>query len=112
MTDKKPTHRSWSEVKRDAIASGKTTQERLDRARERAVAELRAYRLAEIRKEQSTTQRELAEAMNVSQGRVSQIESGRLETSELGTLRSYVEALGGSLRIVADFGDRELTIID
>jgi hypothetical protein len=31
---------------------------------------------------------------------------------ELGTLRSYVEALGGSLRIVADFGDRELTIID
>jgi hypothetical protein len=30
---------------------------------------------------------------------------------ELGTLRSYVEALGG-LRIVADFGDRELTIID
>ena len=31
---------------------------------------------------------------------------------ELGTLHSYVEALGGSLRIVADFGDRELTIID
>jgi hypothetical protein len=31
---------------------------------------------------------------------------------ELGTLRSYVEALGVSLRIVADFGDRELTIID
>jgi hypothetical protein len=31
---------------------------------------------------------------------------------ELGTLRSYVEALGGFLRIVADFGDRELTIID
>jgi hypothetical protein len=31
---------------------------------------------------------------------------------ELGTLRSNVEALGVSLRIVADFGDRELTIID
>jgi hypothetical protein len=30
---------------------------------------------------------------------------------ELGTLRSHVEALGVSLRIVA-FGDRELTIID
>jgi hypothetical protein len=50
--------------------------------------------------------------MHVSQGRVSQIESGRLANSELGTLRSYVEALGGSLRIVADFGDGELTIID
>jgi hypothetical protein len=31
---------------------------------------------------------------------------------ELGTLRCYVDALGVSLRIVADFGDRELTIID
>jgi hypothetical protein len=48
--------------------------------------------------------------MHVSQGRVSQIESGRLANSELGTLRSYVEALG--VRIVTDFGDGELTIID
>jgi hypothetical protein len=31
---------------------------------------------------------------------------------ELGTLRSCVERSGVSLRIVADFGDRELTIID
>jgi hypothetical protein len=50
--------------------------------------------------------------MHLSQGRVSQIESGRLANFELGTLRSHVEALGVSLRIVADFGDRELTIID
>ena len=43
--------------------------------------------------------------MHVSQARSSPIESGRLANSELGTLRSYVEALRGSLRIVADFGD-------
>lgn len=35
-----------------------------------------------------------------------------MESSELGTLRSYVEALGGSLRVVADFGDVSLTIVD
>ncbi len=112
MSEKKATARSWTEVKRDAVASGAITQERLDAAHDRAVSEVRAYRLAEVRKEQATTQRELAEIMHVSQGRVSQIESGRTASSELGTLRIYVEALGGSLRVVADFGDRELTISD
>ena len=50
--------------------------------------------------------------MHVTQGRVSQIESGQLDSSELGTLRSYVEALGGTLRVVADFGDLSLTLAD
>lgn len=112
MSKKEQTARSWSEVKREAVASGLITQERLDAAKDRAIADVRAYRLAEVRKEQATTQRELAEIMHVSQGRVSQIESGRIATFELGTLRSYVEAMGGSLRVVAQFGDRELTISD
>lgn len=112
MRRRKPTARPWSEVKSDAVDSGVITEERLNAAKDRAIADIRAYRLAEIRKEQATTQRELAEIMHVSQGRVSQIESGRIATSELGTLRSYVEALGGSLRVVADFGDRELTLSD
>jgi DNA-binding XRE family transcriptional regulator len=112
MSEKNPKARPWWAVKRDAVASGAMTQERLEADKKRTIAELRVHRLAEIRKEHSTTQSELAKIMHVSQGRVSQIESGRLANSELGTLRSYVEALGGSLRIVADFGDRELTIID
>lgn len=113
MTEtKRPVGRSWGEVKRDAIAAGLTTQERLDAAREQAQRELRSYRLSEIRKQSATTQREVAEVMRVSQGRVSQIESGELETSELGTLRNYVEALGGRLRVVADFGDLSLTIAE
>lgn len=112
MTTDRNRGRSWREVKRDAIAAGLTSQERIDAARERAQNELRAYRLAEIRKQSSTTQREVAELMHVTQGRVSQIESGQLETSEIGTLRSYVEALGGTLRVVADFGDLTLTLSD
>jgi predicted XRE-type DNA-binding protein len=112
MAEQRALGRSWRDIKRDAIAAGLTTEERIDAARERAQSELRAYRLAEIRKQSATTQREVAKLMHVTQGRVSQIESGQLETSELGTLRSYVEALGGTLRVVADFGDLSLTLAD
>jgi hypothetical protein len=35
---------------------------------------------------------------------------GGLSVAELATLRSYVEALGGRLRVVADFGDAEYTV--
>jgi transcriptional regulator with XRE-family HTH domain len=50
-------------------------------------------------------QADVAALMGVSQARVSQLESGDLSHTELGTLQSYVAALGGHLRIVADFGD-------
>jgi len=45
--------------------------------------------------------------MDVSQVRVSQIENGDIGRTEVGTLRSYVEALGGRLRIVAESGTRQ-----
>ncbi|WP_420821972.1 XRE family transcriptional regulator [Streptomyces avicenniae] len=77
---------------------------------DRLVAEVRAHRLAEIRQEQALTQRAVAEAMGVSAPRVSAIEHGDIDRAELATLRSYVEALGGRLRVVADFGDAEFTV--
>ena len=43
--------------------------------------------------------------MGVSQARVSKLEGGDLSHTELGTLQSYVAALGGTLRIVAEFGE-------
>jgi DNA-binding XRE family transcriptional regulator len=72
---------------------------------DRLIAEARAFRLAEIRKRQHTTQVEVAKAMGVSLARVSRIEKGQLERSEVDTLAAYVQALGGKLKIVADFGD-------
>jgi predicted XRE-type DNA-binding protein len=48
--------------------------------------------------------------MHVPQVRVSNIERGELRRSELGTLQSYVEALGGHLRVIAEFGDHTITI--
>ncbi|MFR9723343.1 XRE family transcriptional regulator [Streptomyces sp. MS19] len=79
-------------------------------AMDRLVTGVRAHRLAEIRREQALTQRSVAETMGVSAPRVSAVEHGHLDRTELATLRSDVEALGGRLRIVADFGTTEFTV--
>ena len=48
--------------------------------------------------------------MGVSQRRVSAIESAQLTRTEIGTIASYVQALGGRLRLIADFGDQAVII--
>ncbi|MEU0069811.1 helix-turn-helix transcriptional regulator [Streptomyces sp. NPDC006332] len=50
----------------------------------------RVHRLAELRKRQHTTQVQVAEAMGVTQARVSRIEEGRLGRREVDTLAAYV----------------------
>lgn len=76
------------------------------------LAQVNAYRLREVREEQSKTQKELAESLGVSQRRVSEIENGELERIKLDTLRRYVEALGGSLYVQALIGDQTYPIIE
>ncbi|CAO5165646.1 putative antitoxin HigA2 [Frankia sp. AiPs1] len=78
--------------------------------RARLDAEVRAYRLKEIREEQGLTQTELAERMHVKQPSVSDLERGALDRAGLSTIRAYVEALGGKVEIVADFGDRRVVL--
>jgi hypothetical protein len=43
--------------------------------------------------------------MGVTQGRVSGIENAKPGATELRTIAANVEALGGRLEIIADFGD-------
>ncbi|CAM5593956.1 transcriptional regulator [Streptomyces spiroverticillatus] len=106
----------WEETKRKVIAERRAaglpvrSPEEKRAAMERLTAEVRAYRLAELRREQSLTQRDVAATMGVSAPRVSAIEHGDADRTEVATLRSYVEALGGRLRVVADFGDTEFTV--
>lgn len=83
------------------------TGEDMARAREATDDHIRAWHLAQVRAEQDRTQDDVARAMAVTQPRVSAIERGELDTVTLSTLRAYVHALGGSLRVVADFGDQE-----
>lgn len=72
-------------------------------ARQRRTLQVRAERLAEMRKQVGMTQAQVAEAMGVTQQRVSAIESGSV--AELATLADYIQALGGELKVIADFGD-------
>ena len=58
------------------------------------------------------TQAEVAARMGVTQGRVSAIEHARAGATELRTLAAYVEALGGRLEIIADFGDERLAFTE
>lgn len=72
------------------------------------LAEARGWRLAEMRKRRGLTQEQVAERMGVSVGRVSQIERGDVSTQEV--LNRYINALGGTLRLIADFGDEQLKV--
>lgn len=69
-----------------------------------------AHRLADVRKKQAVRQVDLAERMHVSQARVSKIERGDFTHTELVTLTAYVEALGGTLRVVANFGTETIDL--
>ena len=73
-------------------------------------SEERAYRLREIREEQGLTQRELADRMALTQPTVSALESGDIDRSGLATLKAYVEALGGTIEVIATFGNRKLVL--
>ncbi|WP_144127164.1 helix-turn-helix domain-containing protein [Catellatospora sichuanensis] len=70
--------------------------------------EVRGWRLAEMRRRRGLTQEQVAERMGVSTARVSQIESGDVSTREV--LNRYVAALGGTLKLIADFGDEQLKV--
>jgi DNA-binding XRE family transcriptional regulator len=61
--------------------------------------------LRDLRKAHRLTQERLAEALHISQDGVSRIE--KRSDFLLSTLRSYVEAMGGKLRLVVEFPDRK-----
>lgn len=102
--------RNWQSVRHEAAEAGLIDEQRVENAKKDMRDEVRAHRLGEIRRAQHVTQGEVADLMHVSQPRVSAIERGALSSTEVGTLAAYVQALGGSVRIVADFGDESLTI--
>ena len=61
--------------------------------------------LRDLRKAHEFTQERVAEALRISQDGVSRIE--KRSDFLLSTLRSYVEAMGGKLRLVVEFPDRK-----
>ena len=61
--------------------------------------------LRDLRRAHELTQARMAEALHISQDGVSRIE--KRSDFLLSTLRSYVEAMGGKLRLVVEFPDRK-----
>ena len=82
----------------------------VDAHKKRMVDEVRAYRLRELREASELTQVELAGRLHVSQNRVSRIEHGDIDRAQVDTLRKYVEALGGRLRVEVELGDERIQI--
>jgi DNA-binding XRE family transcriptional regulator len=98
----------WSDVKANGrTADPRTAEEQVAgkaAAREHREAYVRGHQLAEMRTTAGVTQAELADALGVSQARISKIEHG--EISGIDVVRAYVAALGGRIDVVARLGDR------
>lgn len=98
----------WSDVRAEGRAADprKSEEQAAGKAaaRERREAYVRGHQLAEMRTAAGLTQAELADALGVTQARVSKIEHG--EISGIDVVRAYVAALGGSVDVVARLGDR------
>jgi predicted transcriptional regulator len=82
----------------------------VDARKKRMVEEVRAYQLRELREASELTQVELAGRLHVSQNRVSGIEHGDIDCAQVDTLRKYVEALGGRLRVEVELGGERIQI--
>ena len=64
--------------------------------------------LQQLRKARKLTQKQIARALKIGQDSVSRLESR--SDLLLSTLQSYVEAMGGSLKIVAEFKEGTATL--
>jgi DNA-binding XRE family transcriptional regulator len=100
--------KNWSQVR--AEAEPLLDPQRVKNAKKQLDEQGRAYRLAEVRRRQGENQVDVAKRMKVSQSRLSRIERGDLSHTELGTLQSYVEALGGEFEVTATFGDESIRL--
>jgi len=97
--------KNFTNLKREVEANPER-RARLDRERQfvRTVLGLTAMREA-----RGATQRQIAEAWDVSQANVSQIE--RTQDIFLSTLRRYIEALGGQIEVRAVFPDEVISLL-
>lgn len=108
--NKMATSRKWREVRGELVETGKLDDGGVKARANKLRAQVRMYRLAEIRESLGISQQVLAASMGVSQARVSQIERGELEHTELATLRRYLHELGVEVEVSVRLGDDRLQI--
>lgn len=86
----------------------KMSSERQARAKARTEEMLAEIALQELRQALNLTQEQVAAAMQMNQGAVSKME--HQSDIYVSTLRKFVSAMGGQLKLVASFPDREVVI--
>jgi transcriptional regulator with XRE-family HTH domain len=92
----------WSEIRR------KHAPEVEERIRGKVQAAAEVMTLYQLRKARKLTQVNLAKALKINQGAVSTLE--KRTDIYLSTLRNYIKALGGNLRITAEFPEGAVEI--
>ncbi|MFP5021626.1 helix-turn-helix domain-containing protein [Pseudonocardia phyllosphaerae] len=90
--------------------AGPAQRARIEQHKHRLLTEVRAFRLRELREQAGLTQSQLAERIGVGQRQVSKIERGDLDSARVGTIRSYLEAVGGDLAIEYVVGDQRIQV--
>jgi transcriptional regulator with XRE-family HTH domain len=96
-------------IKFSELVKQTMTPESIARSRKKAVKEIAAMELSELRDALRVTQVDLAERMKVSQAAISKLEK-RNRNIHVDQLRSIVSAMGGNLIIIADFEDRKVEL--
>jgi DNA-binding XRE family transcriptional regulator len=102
--------RPWEQVRSELGLNTADVARHRTRLEADANADADAWGLAEIRKHRRVTQQDLAGTLAVSQSRVSQIERQSVDDTVVSTLAAYVEALGASILILADFGGEQFVL--
>ena len=92
----------WREIRQK---HSKLTQDERARIDAEVMADVQRMRLPELRKARQLSQATIAELLTMSQGDVSRLE--RRTDVYVSTIRRYLEAAGGRLRILAEFPDAE-----
>lgn len=93
--------RTWEQLR----AKSKLTPEQHAAVDAEVQAEIAKMRLGELRKARQLSQAQIADQLGMAQGDVSKLE--RRTDIYVRTMIRYVEALGGRLRIVAEFPNGE-----
>lgn len=94
----------WSDIRAEHVARA-GGDAAVEAGKQELLSTVVGHRLAETRRRRGFTQQQVADAMGVTKGRVSQIERGQISGQEV--LARFAEALGGHLHqaIFFDNGD-------
>lgn len=90
------------------ILRNKMTPENQQRLKEKTEQLLKEMPMNELRHARQMSQERLAEALGTKQASISKLE--HRTDMYISTIRSYIEAMGGQLKIVAHFPDGDVVI--